>query len=1207
MVSCFDDMTYTSLSGISFLEQFYQCVADYPDRPAVRDEQTQITFGELDRMSCRIAGHLRALGLGDRTTPDRYDIGHPERAKISPWIMILTGRTVDVAVGILSVLRAGGAYVCVPEEAPQAYIRQIAETALVTAVLTSGNRAGELGDLPCLNLSDPNLSDIEHGALSDPSGLSERFIPHPLDMATAIFTSGSTGRPKGVVLEHRALSAMLVWQTSYMALPAGSQTAAFAPLGFIAAPWELLFPLVSGMTLHILSEQVRRDALALETYFERHKIRYVFLSPDMAEMFTHHCRGESLKYVRVAGGPLRSCAATPYEILYSLGMSENGGSVTFLSVRKAYDADIPLGGAFGPSRIYLLDDRNRMVPPGEMGRMAVSSPSLARGYLGMPGRTAECFILNPFTHVRPSVDAQSHTIPDPAAEASVYERLYLSGDLARLDENGMLVHCGRSDFVVKIRGMRVDPGHVETVLAGCEGVKECAVGARKTRDQEMVLCAWAAGTGLEARGLQSRLASLLPEYMVPARIKIMEALPRGVHGKIERSKLPEFPAGEMASLDTPKPDDPLAGSDSPLDRLCGIFAHILLVPAVAPMDNFFALGGDSLKLVRLQLMLRQEFSMDLAYGDIFRRPWPSAVQELMDQVKTNLAGTKKGISRIPAFLPRDRYPLTMPMRQMYLLWRLGRDPRAYEVDTCILVEGDVDGRRLERAFARMVEQESLMRSRFTEEDGEPAWLIEDTVTYTFEHHRASDVEQARQLWERLSLARPAIDLSRSPLFYVACIRINSRSSFLGLTTHHILVDAASSRLLVDAWWDLYTVGEIHDPGGGQTPPMTDYVLWDRDRQESRELKRSEAFWQDRMSSLPPPLNLSGAASPRPSALKGGSAVARVVLGQEDRAALAKLADAYRVTGFQILLAVWAAFISRQAAVSEGFDEVVIGIPFAGRHHPALQFCKGMFVRTLPLKFRPAQDGAQPFSDWLLEVRELFLGAWEHQGCSLERIVQMVNPPRIPGRSPLFDVMINRLPQPRPFPLFKEKGQEVSARIVPGFNRPAAMFDMILEIREGKDQIFLELTYARELFGPDQMKTWAEAVAEVVRTAAADPHRPLAQMPWPSGQCLPASAPEGVAVPESPPIPNADWPGEDMAARALIAAWQEVLGISVSGPGDDFFELGGDSITAMRLEAELFKTGWYLPATTIYERARLGELIKMMEPADAFDDEEDEFA
>ena len=1188
----------------SVLALFSDSTARFPDRVAVRDGHRQLTFRELDILTSAIGARLRSMGLGASTTPDRYDIGTPDRAGVSPWVLVHTGRSVDVVVGLLSVLRAGGAYVCVPSGAPKVYIRQICETALATAILTDDPEGISLDGPPCLCFRDPALAvDADPYLVQESAG----FVPHPRDLACAIFTSGSTGRPKGAVLEHQALSAMLAWQQSYMDLPSGSHTAAFAPFGFIASPWELLFPLASGMTLHILGEEQRKDPLALETSFEKHRIRYVFLSPEMAELFSHHCKGDSLRYVRVAGGPLRSCPPTPYEILYSLGMSENGGSVTFLPIQQAWEKNIPLGGAFGPTRIYLVDDENRIVQPGRKGKMAISSPSLARGYLGMPERTAECFIANPFEGEQ--VTGNPFIGNQVSGEPGDYDRLYLSGDLARQDENGMLVHCGRNDFVVKIRGQQVDPGHVEAVLAGCGGVRECVVSARKSTspgNPEYALWAWAGGSGIDANDLRGQLAAKLPEYMVPERIRVMDALPRGVHGKIQRTGLPDIPLERAALAQTSGAGIISEGHGPRLKRLCDIFAEILLMPEVGPLDSFFALGGDSIKLVRLQLMLRGEFSVNLSYGQLFRRPWPAAILEMMDRDVS-----AAGVSSIPTAPPQSQYPLTMPMRQMYLLWRLGRDSRVYEVDTCVLVEGDVDGQRLENAFADLVAQEPLLRSRFAEQDGEPAWVIDDTVAYDFGHYRAPDPEAAKLLWEELSLGRPPIDLSQPPLFFVVCIEIDATHSFLGLTTHHILVDAASSRLLVDAWWDLYTVGEIKDPGFGQTATMTDYVLWDRARQNNRELVRSETWWQALLETPVPPLDLAGATTPRPKTLTGGSAIAHATLEKGDWPGLFELSEAKSATVFQVLLAVWAGFLSRQARASEGFDEFVMGVPFVGRDHPDLQFCMGMFVRTLPLRFCPEPDGSQSFSDWLAQVRDLFLGAWEHQACPLERIVQLVNPPRIPGRSPLFDVMVNRLPRPRPFPALEENGCRTTARVIPGFSRPTAMFDLILEIREGKDRIFLEMKYAKELFPSDLVQAWVDAVAHIARVAVSESHTLLKDLPWPSrpvpddSRLTSSDTPSEISSPV-PPQRGTDRQPDTPGAQALAAVWKEVLETDSAREGDDFFEQGGDSITAMRLEAELFKTGWYLPATRIYETARLGELANVVEPVDNFDDEDDEF-
>jgi len=306
------------------------------------------------------------------------------------------------------------------------------------------------------------------------------------------------------------------------------------------------------------------------------------------------------------------------------------------------------------------------------------------------------------------------------------------------------------------------------------------------------------------------------------------------------------------------------------------------------------------------------------------------------------------------------------------------------------------------------------------------------------------------------------------------------------------------------------------------------------------------------------------------------------------------------------MAVWAAFLSRQAVFSKKFDEVVVGVPFVGRDHPDLQYCVGMFVRTLPLRFRPDPDGSQSFSDWLTHVRDTFLTAWEHQSCSFERIIQLVNPPRIPGRNPLYDVMINRLPQPRPFPVLMENGRQTTVRVVPGSAQGATLFDLILEIRKEKDRIILELKFARDLFQAEQMQTWVNALAQVVRIASSDPQAPLQDLPWPLGDPLQPSKGQTDRLEFSGKGLDMNDPG----VTALVLAWKNILGEEPLGPEDDFFEHGGDSITAMRLEGELFKAGWYLPAAQIYETARLGDLAAMVEPAECFDDEEneeDEFA
>jgi len=1196
------------LSGISLPEQFSQRAILTPGQIAVQDEHRKVTFEELNIASAAVAARLRAMGLGGSTTPDNYDINHPEQAAVSPWVLVHTGRTVDVAIAILGVMRAGGAYILVPGGAPDAYIQQIIDTSKVSVILTDDHQVNF--QVPMVYLGEDPGADIDPVLVNQ----SLKFVPDPLDMATAIFTSGSTGRPKGAVLEHRAISSMLAWQQAYMHLDIGEHTAAFAPFGFIAASWELLFPLAAGMTLHILSENVRHDPLALEAYFNRHVVRFVFFSPEMAELFSHNCSGESLRYVRVAGGPLRSCPETSYEILYSLGMSENGGSVTFLSIQQAYEGPIPLGKPFGPTRIYLIDDENQVVEPGETGKMALSSPSLARGYLGMAGENVEHFISNPYDDLQVAVCSGSKDMDGQACTGCAYTRLFISGDLARVDDQGMLVYEGRQDFMVKIRGMRVDPGHTEAVLAGCGGVKECVVTARQTPDNDHCLWAWAVGDGLDALQLQQKLTGLLPVHMIPERVMILPALPRGVNGKIDRTGLPEIPLMTVPG----QTFYPAANHDPLLEQVCTMFARVLHVPVVNPMDSFFAWGGDSLKLARLQLLLRAEFSVDLSYSLLFYHPTPAGVLELLGSVKENST-----VSSIPRAPLQPQYSLTPPMRQMFLLWHLGTDRRAYEVDTCMLIKADFNGDRLEKAFASLVEQQPMLRSRFINQGGEPALVTDTRIHYALEHLRASDLKGALTLWKKCNTLRQPFDLTCAPLFFAVRIDMEDGCCLAGLATHHILADATSLRILLDEWWQLYMHG-AKTAVSDNPLSMTDVIVWEQAQADQQRNRSAQIYWKQVYDTPVPHLNLPGTA-PRPDRLKNGSGVVSTSLDRDQVTALASLAKGLNLTVFQALLAVWAALLSKAADRTEGFDEVAIGVPFSGRDHPDLLSCVGMFVRTLPIRFQPWPDGSQTFADWLSIVRDLFLSAWDNQSCSLEQIVQMVNPSRIPGRSPLYDVMINLVPEPASFPVLEENGQQTTAMMIHGTNRPA-LFDLIFEIREESGSILLELHYARDLFQADLVQTWVESIAATAVAAAFCPEMQLCDAPWPVQDQLAQVPPAQNPIAQVPPTQGRDRDSDKVdnptnplsgpvcdrhqdapKVLALVNIWKQVLNVENPGPDDDFFEQGGDSIKAIRLESRLFKAGWYLPATEIYDRAKLGDLMERIKEVESFEDEEDEFA
>ena len=925
----------------SFLELFGQYRES--EAPALVCGEARLSYAQLYRRSAALSRILRAHGVGMcSTAPDAYDIFRPESAAHSPWVIIISRRSVDAVVGILATWMAGGAFVLVGADVPLAYLDTIIE------------------DTGGIVLQDGDFCppETDEGAWVD--GCKENEI------ACAVYTSGSTGVPKGAVLEHRTINEMLDWQTKTMRPETMSATACFAPFGFIAAIWELFFPLANGLTLHVLDEDTRHDLFALEQYIEHHRIAYLFLPPNVAEPFTKNYAGQALAYLRVAGGRLDACGdpGDRYEILYHLGMAENGGSVTVKSIRSALRGDIPIGTPWHNTQVH-LDDEN--------GEMLVSGPSLFRGYLASRAETERCLT----------------------------DGVYHSGDLAQWNESGELVHRGRNDWIVKIRNMRVSPMQVEAAVCACAGVRECCVAA-----QDDALVAWFAGTeDVPVAELRTRL----PAHMIPATFIRLHALPRNRNGKIDRRAL-------MDSL--PKPTET---ADT-------LFAHVLGIGVgeVGDEDSFLSLGGDSLKLMRLQAEIASALGKSVSYADLSQNLTPRKLSELIKN--------SRSVVPIPKAAPQEAYPLSAPMRQMWLLWRTGQDEGKYTVSIRCRFAGTIDRARVDDVLGELVERNAILRSHFIERGGQPFQVIGDSVSVTV-----------------TDSPRRVFDLSKAPL-----LDVTLGEDTLMFTTHHIIADAIGLRTLMEDFWTQY--------GGEPTldaAQVHDITVWTQGREDHTQ------FWTEVFrdgvvaSSLPNDL-------PRPKKLM---AVAAEVMSfnADETERLSAFAQAHNVTLFQLFLAGYAMLLCELCG-----GPVSIGVPFAGREHVDTIRTVGMLVRTLPVVL---DMSGLDLEDALAHVRTQFLSVQAHQNMSTERLSALLRPSRTAYGNPFYAVMINFVPLPRPLPDACGLHPEVMRGGYPG-----AMFDLVLDVREEAGGVSAMFSYASELFCPETVRGWVDAFGRILEGA-----------------------------------------------------------------------------------------------------------------------------
>lgn len=944
----------------SFIERFIT----YKDsnNPALVCGDHAVTYKQLYRKASCLASFLRSKGVGKQSTAvDAYDLFQPYEAKNSPWVVIQAPRSINAVIGVIATLLAGGAYVLISDDAPREYVENI------------------IHDTNAAVFLDGHL-DLSHKPIAG-------RLPLPGEIACAIFTSGSTGRPKGAVLEHKVIAEMLDWQINYMKPKETMQTAAYAPFSFIANIWEMYFPLASGQTLHILQDSVRHDLYSLERYIEENDISYLFLPPDVAELFTKIYKGKALKYLRVAGGRLNSCGDIKgrYEVLYSLGMSENGGCVTFKSLTEAVSGMIPIGKPFADTKVFLVGDE---------GEMAISGPSLFRGYIGDKEQTDEVFVKNPYEDNAP------------------YGVMYLSGDLAEFNGDHELVHCGRADWVIKIRNMRVDPLHVEAVLSACDGVAECAVCPREVRG-EPALIAWYVGGNENI--IHAALADRLPEYMIPSLLVRIEKLPRNINGKIDRKALIYDAASHSKS----------GGSffTDPEKNIARLFADVLNInmAEVARDDSFFDLGGNSLKLMDLQVRLNTKFKCGASYLDLFQAPTVNGITKLM-----NCERTQETIPQAPIM---EQYPLSPQMRQMWLLWRTGQDKGRYTLNTSARIKGDFDIKRAEEAFSRIVLQNRILRTYFMEKDGDVFVRLAETAEVTLRE-------------------KPPItfDLSKPPLY-----AISYSDQVLTISVHHSLADAYSMRLITESFWRLYI---------GEKPIQSEVDALDIAVYERNKKRLDTDFWSGLFDGGVPMLKLpyDYPRSRKPSE------VHEINLFPAKNKTVSSLLKKYGVTAYVLCLTAFGAALADVC----GTDEVVIGVPFSGRNHPDTLNTVGMLVNTLPV---PVLAGNRQFSEIVALTNKRFLDVFKQQDTSTEALSNYLRKNGSLKHPGLYTVSVNS----RTRPMTVDDVRDLDITVLPGgYGR--AVFDLILDVRDGDEVV---LCYAKELFREETIVKIAEAIMKYI--------------------------------------------------------------------------------------------------------------------------------
>lgn len=999
-------------------------------------------------------------------------------------LAVMVPRSIDLVVALHASILVGAAYLPIDPDYPEDRIALLLEDARPSLMLNVTGTATSAGDgVPRIFLDTEETA----GALAaQPTGpVPSHTAPAPKDAAYVIYTSGSTGRPKGVVVSHRGIVNRLEWMQHQFPLDGSDRVLQKTPSGFDVSVWEFFWAHTVGASLVVARPEGHRDPAYLARAIGEHGITTMHFVPSMLGAFLSHVEAQpgavaglrGLRRVMCSGEALgrdlvrrfRGLAPEHTGLFNLYGPTEASVDVTWWDCARPLDeqASVPIGAPVWNTRVYVLDDMLRPVPPGVRGELYLAGVQLAEGYLDRRALSSERFVADPF--------------------GAPGERMYRTGDLASWRSDGDLDFHGRVDHQVKIRGLRIELGEIETAIDEFGATEQSAVLVREDVPGDQRLVAYLVTDDAEApERVRSHLRGVLPVHMVPTVMLVLDALPLTPNGKLDRRALPAPAFDEEAAGRAPANEVERA--------LTEMFSQILGLSDVGVERSFFDLGGHSLLATRVVSRIRADLGVELPVRALFESP---TVESLALAVQA--AGGTRGQVRAPlrrAERP-ENVPLSYAQRRLWFLNWMEPDSSAYNVPLAFRLSGAFDPAVLQASTADLLKRHEVLRTIFAEDvSGEPAQII-------------LSPEQARERLEGSFIPVPALnedpvellrasadagfDLSTDLPLRARVYQVGETEHILLIVLHHIAADGWSAGPMMRDLSRAYTARLAGTAPEWEPLPVqyADYALWQREVLGSEEdpdsvLSEQVGFWSTTLAGLPDQLELPvDRARPQVASTEGGGVGFEV--GPRLHAGLTAAAQETGTSMFMVLQAALAALLSRMGS---GYD-IPIGTPVAGRTDVALDELVGFFVNTLVL--RTDVEGDPTFSELLGRVRETDLAAFEYQDVPFERLVEVLNPPRSMGRHPLTQVVLS---------YSNDEEGDVS---IPGMDiemiqveTGRTKFDLTLHVAEqkeagGEDGLVGRLSYRTDLFDRSSVEALTRRYMAVLEQITLAPESRVSQI------------------------------------------------------------------------------------------------------------------
>ncbi|MGC5255993.1 amino acid adenylation domain-containing protein [Gordonia sp. DT218] len=981
-----------AVADTTVVELFAAAVRARADHEALVSDDVVLTYRQLDERSNRLAHWMLRSGV------ETEDL-----------VGLRLGGSVGFVVAALAVLKAGAAYLPIDPDYPDDRTQFLIDDAAPRLVL----------DADALATAETEAADCPADV---PDDRVRRTPLRPDNLAYVIYTSGSTGTPKGVPVAHKAIADHLIGFGAGEVLSPDDRLVQTSSVSFDASMFEVFCTLAVGATLVVPKPHAVHDISYMADLLVRQRVTVMHMVPTLLStllMVPEVKQWTMLRTVPVGGEAFSGEVADAFTTTFDAALSNNYGPTEAVVAATHYPVDGPQGSSIVPIGTpntnvtsYLLDAGLRLVPDGVVGEIYLGGSQLARGYLGRPALTSARFVADPFGRGG---------------------RLYRTGDLARRNGNGDLEFEGRADEQVKVRGYRVELGEVEAALVDHPDVAH-AVAMVDAADSGARLLGYViaephAGAAVDLEDVLRHARTVVPDYLVPAALAVIDEVPLTAHGKLDRDALPDISAVARSERAPRTPTE---------QRVAAVYAELFGRDDITAGSSFFDLGGHSLLAARLVTTLVTEFGIDVdvrlpldnptveglaaAVNTAVRDEFGIDLDELgefedaeVESAPTDVGRPASATGRPPwVHVERpDPIPLSFSQLAMWFQHRFEGPGAAGNIPLALRLDGPVDVAALAAAVEDVVGRHESLRTTFVEQDGLPTARVGERPEIDLPVVAVGD---AGERDAALAVAREHVfDLSVGPLLKPMLLRENETTHVLSLVIHHMVIDHWSTDVLISDLVDAYRARTAGTEPGLPAPALTytDYALWQHqvfpvgtdsaqgsdDDPAAGFGRRQIEHWRTALAGQPDEITVTP-DRPRPQALTKAGVLADLAVTPEARRRLRRVADSSGATEFMTVAAALTGLLSRLG----GGDDIAVGTPVAGRIDTGTDDLVGLYANMVVL--RTSTGGAPTVRELIGRSRDAVLGAFANQDVPIERLVEAINPRRTRSRNPLFQSMIH---------------------------------------------------------------------------------------------------------------------------------------------------------------------------------------------------------